>query len=316
MTRGTGWICASVAVLVGGCAAAHDDGATSTTDALNARSDALWPVANGVVEVRVCWLAPAIAPDRFPVPELAPDVAEILPERKAWVQQIVVSQWNARTPVHFVGWGNCDASSAADGFVGVEPIDSSRPACPGTSAGQSCADALGKFAAGKVVHINMFFGDEFLYDTFYRAAAGDQADPSKGLSYWIPAACLDDFREPWWSGASNLAHQRDITDPAVYEDALRIYTRCLQTNTAHEFGHVAGFAHEQYRGDDPAAQAACVAYEKQNGLADDLANLDPAFKGDTALGVFDFESIMSYCRRDVGPRLTHEDVAMTRRIYR
>lgn len=136
-----------------------------------------------------------------------------------------------------------------------------------------------------------------------------------GSLYFLPAACLDEFAQPWSMQASKDRFRRDIRDPNVLAEAWTTYRSCLQNNALHELGHVAGFAHEQYRQDDPTTRALCTKIIEARGLADDLASVPAESRGDLALGTFDRESIMSYCRLDKRPTLTAEDVRMTNVAY-
>jgi hypothetical protein len=61
---------------------------------------------------------------------------------------------------------------------------------------------------------------------------------------------------------------------------------CIRAIGAHEFGHVAGFEHEQLQADAPQA---CVDHLKQTG---EWENID---RPPTALTSYDKDSIMNYC---------------------
>jgi hypothetical protein len=245
--------------------------------------------------------------------------AGFIEERKAWVREIAEAQWNALTPLKFVGWNDCDPSSGDD--VQLLAMDSlTIPPCG--AAGQACVEAFGTLLRGKVAYLNLFFGDEFVYSSRYGQSsteatyqpALDLATRADGSMFWIPQACLDELRNTWTTG-SDPAFRRDIFDPMVLGAAQDIIKGCVQNNVLHELGHVAGFAHEQYRTDDPASRDACLQRIRAQGTVDDIANVPLDKRGDRFLGTFDLESIMSYCRTDKTPTLTAEDIAMTQLVY-
>lgn len=126
---------------------------------LNAVSKTLWPVKKGVATVPVCWLPAQIDASRFLLDRFVPEEG-FIEERRAWVREIAESQWNASTPLEFVGWKACGANRAR--FVQLVPTDSYFvPPCG--SAGQSCVEDFGARGRGKRVFLNLAFGDEFLY---------------------------------------------------------------------------------------------------------------------------------------------------------
>jgi hypothetical protein len=95
----------------------------------------------------------------------------------------------------------------------------------------------------------------------------------------------------------------NIEDPKVLAEFTKVYEDCLKFNVLHEFGHIAGFAHEQQRKD---VAPDCKAETK----------IDLQYKADTPLGPFDKQSIMSYCRTDPAPTLSPEDIEQTKVVYR
>lgn len=109
----------------------------------------------------------------------------------------------------------------------------------------------------------------------------------------------------------------DLSDPTVLAEAESIIERCVSNNVLHELGHLAGFAHEQYRADGAETQRACLDRIVAAGLesVDDLQNIPKSALGNAPLGPFDPESIMSYCRTDKSATLSALDVEMVARAY-
>jgi hypothetical protein len=285
-----------------GCSSAPTEAAGESGSRLNAKSTALWPVSKGAATVRVCWLPALIAKDRFPFPVLGRPTAATIAERKAWVKQIAESQWNALTPVRFVGFETC-AGAAAKRMVQLQPIDSTFEDT-GYDPGQPHAEALGQGGRGKKVFLNLLFGDEIVYkrSVYAGTAPGTTVDAkTSNIHPWVPAACSDEVK------AFTPAM---VGDPALLAGFMKTFRSCLQNNVLHELGHVAGFAHEQYRSDLPL-----TCKNQLTAAQTDLANIDPESLGDTPLGPFEAESIMSYCRTDKRAALTAEDIAMTKVVY-
>lgn len=299
----------SLWLLVSACSGSTEGGsAKESGDALLAKSDVLWPVQNDVASVRVCW-APSKLNSSYPVAALAPNVAARLVELKQWVFDVVETEWNAKTPLKFTGFQDCVPNEAA---VELTPIDSATTASCGAQ-GQPCAVTLGKsLLKQRGVYLNLYFGEEVLYSSRYQQQnPGASYQSSKDVNgtvkldyrYWLPQACFDEFRYAWSTNNSLTKHAVNIDDPKVLAQFTKVYEDCLKFNVLHEFGHIAGFAHEQQRKD---VAPDCKAE----------TNPDLQYKADTPLGPFDKQSIMSYCRTDPAPTLSPEDIEQTKLVYR
>jgi hypothetical protein len=275
---------------------------------LFARSRALWPVVDGVANVSVCWGQSSFQ-TTYPVATLRPDLEALLPERQRWVREVVEEQWNGRTPLRFSGWDDCSAGPAD---IELTPIDTGvTSSCAAGNLGQPCVDALGRDLAdgGGGVFLNVFFGEEVLYSSRYQQASpGDQYDVSnepnsdRAYPYWLPQACLDEFEYAWSTNNSLTQYPVDINAPEVLAEFMALYENCLKFNALHEFGHIAGFSHEQQRAD---VSSGCDAERDP----------DVQYVGDAPLGPFDVESIMSYCRTDDAATLTEQDAEQANIVY-
>jgi len=223
----------------------------------------------------------------------------VLPERKQWVQEAVEAQWNARTVMQFVGFHDCAPNDPAD--VQIQPVSSGSvvKCLGGDDTGAYCVEDLGTRSKGKRVFLNLLFGDETVYRGRYLQSVTQATyNPSLdvAVNVWIPAACGDQ--------AQAVLDNPSMSTIGTFN---LIYKQCLQNVSVHEFGHLAGFSHEQYRQD---VSAACRAQEGAPPTdAESLADED------LPLGVFDTESIMSYCRKTLQPNLTDEDVTQTNDVY-
>jgi hypothetical protein len=306
---------AIIAGLLGvwGCGSSGTEGVVSGTGTLEtplfARSRVLWPVVDGVATVSVCW-AESQFETTYPVAALRPDLEARLPERKQWIREIIEEQWNGRTALRFTGWHDCSANSAD---VELTPIDTGVTAsCADGNLGRPCVTALGRdlLDYGGGVFLNVYFGEEVLYSSRYQQAnpgarynENNEPNSNREYAYWLPQACFDDFEYAWSTNNSLTEHSVDINDSAVLAEFMAIYENCLKFNALHEFGHIAGFSHEHQRSD---VSSGCDAEDDQ----------DAQYVGDTPLGPFDLQSIMSYCRTDNAATLTDQDVEMTNVVYR
>lgn len=294
--------------LIGCFDASTSAGLDAEQGALLAKSDVLWPMAGGTATVRVCWTEPRLS-SAYPVASLAPDIGARLVVLKQWTREIVEAEWNAKTPLEFTGWEDC--TGRAD-TLELTPIDSATtPTC--AAQGQPCVTTLGRaLLERKGVFLNLFFGEEVLYSSRYQQhhagssyQRSDDVNPDPNLDYqwWLPQACFDELQYPWTVNNSRTKHRVDIENPQIFAEFMAIYANCLKFNVLHEFGHVAGFAHEQQRKD---VAAGCDAE----------VNPDTQYRADTPLGPFDGESIMSYCRTNQAATLSAQDIEQTKAVYR
>jgi hypothetical protein len=267
---------------------------------LLAGSKLLWPMKDGKATVRVCFLPLDTGGLTFPLAKYAPDLAKVLPERKQWIRKGVEAEWNAKTVVQFVGWNDCTAGDDAD--IRIQLITSQGTAICGHTAdavtkGAYCVEEIGTKDKGKRVFLNATWGDEVLYTAHYAQTVDQNTyDPNKDIPpSWTPAICGTQVTNALQFRVSN----------AAIDAFARIYEPCMQNTVVHEFGHLAGFSHEQNRKDVSPDCAKRYA----------AATPDMPSDEDTPLGAFDQESIMSYCRAAIPPTLTAEDVAQTNAVY-
>jgi hypothetical protein len=147
---------------------------------LLASSRLLWPMVDGKATIRVCFLPLDIGSLVFPLPQFAPDLAAALPTRKQWIREVVEAEWNAKTPVQFVGWEDCGAQ---DADVRIQLISSQTTVTcgitnPFVSTGGSCVEDIGLRDKGHRVFINATWGDETLYSARYDQTVTDRTyDP-------------------------------------------------------------------------------------------------------------------------------------------
>jgi hypothetical protein len=236
--------------------AAPQPAARANKPDLEALIRAPWAREHGPVRLRVCWLPLDLGGRTFANAQFAPELASAVAEHKAWVREIVEAQWNRSPGVRFVGFGECDAS---DYELRIRPMASTLRACPGADTGQSCTDEIGHDVRkqGARMALNLLFGEEFWYASLSAQEAGTAAPPEELDSWWLPSACLQEFRAPW----SLFAQGSRCTDPRTPEvraEFRRVYKRCLQNNALHEFGHVLGFLHPPHG----TARASIMSYER------------------------------------------------------
>ncbi len=275
----------------------RDERVAAEKQPLLASSQLLWPMVDGKATIRVCFLPFDTGGLVFPLPQYAPDLSKVIPERKQWVREVVEAEWNAKTVVQFVGWQDC---SVEDADIHIQLIGSQVvPDCNGnTVGGTSCVEHIGIRDKGKRVFINAFWGDEVLYSARYIETVNQQTyDRSEDLPRSnYPVICSATVQKALMIGS--------VTDQDI-ADMWAIYKPCMQNMAAHEFGHLAGFSHEQQRKDVTPDCAARYPASAPEAPTDE----------DTPLGPFDVESIMSYCRSYVPPTLTDEDVQQTNAVY-
>ncbi|CAN5734477.1 hypothetical protein BH11MYX4_BH11MYX4_69240 [soil metagenome] len=272
-----------------------------TESALLGGSKLLWPMQDGKATVRVCWLPVDLGGETLPGGTFAANLATVLPERKQWVREGVEREWNARTVVQFVGWQDC---SAGEADVQIQPISTlAFTYCPTKGNAGFCVEELGSKAKGKRVFINMLFGDEALGEARYvQTVTTKTIDRSKVLpdGVFLPAICAPQMS----SYVTHFTAKQPVT-AADLASISAVYRDCLQNVSNHEFGHLAGFSHEQNRKD---VTAACAA-QYQASVPDDPSDED------SPLGTFEEDSIMSYCRVTLPGTITGEDAAQTNAFY-
>lgn len=280
---------------------------------LYAMKDAAWPWKNGAYQVSVCWKPLELAGQKFPLAALAPDLNASMMRAKQWTRDIVEQEWNGKTNIRFTGWHDC---STAPADVSIVPISSEHETAF-FGKGQSFVDGHGIFAKGKSMHLNVLFGDEFLYSSRYRATvSADEYDRSKDVYYFVPGT-LDCFSKdsrdslvPAWYPASPGPNKVNINAPEQTARFLSVFKRCHQINVLHEFGHIAGFLHEHLRADNTAEATAC-----RNTFPADYPTIFAANRSNLPLGDYDLQSIMNYCRTTNTPTLSPGDIEMSAQIY-
>jgi hypothetical protein len=294
-------------------ACAPDDGESLDADdaetiarsesALLGGSKLLWPMKDGTATVRVCWLPLDLGGETLPGGAFAADPAAVLPERKTWVREGVEREWNAKTVVQFVGWQDCGAGGG-DADIQIQPISTlAFTYCPTKGNAGFCVEEIGSRAKGKRVFINMLFGDEALGEARYvQTVTSKTIDGSKILpdGVFLPAICTAQMTRY----AAHFNAKQPVT-AADLASISAVYRDCLQNVSNHEFGHLAGFSHEQNRKD---VTAACAA-RYQASTPDDPSDED------SPLGTFEEDSIMSYCRVTLPGTITSEDAAQTNAFY-
>lgn len=285
-----------------------------------------WPMdeKNGTYPIRVCWNDMNLGDRVFSRKEFAPNIPVLFPIRKDWIRVAVEKEWNTRTNLRFIGWKSCKDEPAAD--IILQPISSA--VTPGACGyrGQSCVATIGKNDGrenSKIVFLNMTFGDEFLYVSQFMQASSLilKWDPKEALdSWWVPGACYKEFRTAWSTinGSAAPEYRIDINRLANMSRYATLYKSCLQVSALHEFGHIAGFLHEQLRKDPSATEdqyQACLNYISKNNIGSDQDKARANAPVGMVLSPFDKESIMSYCRENEGPTLSDLDVKGTLVAY-
>ena len=290
-------------------ACAPDEGETENAERIGvadsnllAGSKLLWPMQDGKATIKVCWLPIDLGGEIAPGGPYAADFAKVTPERKQWVREGVEREWNGKTVVQFVGWEDCGAAGAD---VRIQPVSrlGATAECGGEGLGGNCVEKIGSPVRGKRVFINILFGDEALGEARYvQTVTKDTLDPSKLLAkgVYTPAICGAEMT----AYVGHFNNDQPVT-AADIAGITRVFKDCVQNMSNHEFGHLAGFSHEQQRKD---TSAACRAqYE--------AAVIDDPSDEDSPLGSFEEDSIMSYCRVTLPGTLTAQDIKETNAVY-
>ena len=282
---------------------------STTTD--GSQESILWPTKDEVANVPVCW-APPIFKTKFAFPGYAPSLPELTASREAWVKDAVEREWNGRTVVRFVGWKDCQRQTAS--WVVLTPMDSSvRPPCgpPGTS----CVEQIGRRGLGKRVYLNLFFGDEFIYDSRAeesRARPRRLDDAERDQTHVSPMYCAGAFSWPWSPNSLVSYARKSVDTPTGWREVTTKMRTCVQVVALHEFGHIVGFAHRHLLRHDKAGLERCERLWRRN-------HVEPPknpFQAPLAIRTVEAESIMSYCRESSEPTLTPTDVEITNKTYR
>lgn len=277
--------------------------AATSASALLGGSKLAWPMQDGKATIRVCWLPLDLGGETLPGGSFAVDPAKVLPERKQWIREGVEREWNGKTVLNFVGWQDC---GAGDADIRIQPM--ARRATPTCGvSGSFCVEKIGLPDRGKRVFINVLFGDESLGEARYlQTVTRNTVDLANILQtngqsdIYTPAICGTEMR----NFITHFTNNQPVTATDL-SDIQRVYKDCLQNVSNHEFGHLAGFSHEQNRKDVSAACAKQYAAAMPDDPSDE----------DSPLGTFEEDSIMSYCRTTLPGTLTAEDVAQTNAFY-
>jgi hypothetical protein len=273
-----------------------------TASALYGGTKVLWPMQDGKATIKVCWLPLDLANQPLPGGTYAIDPSTVIAERKQWMREGVEREWNAKTVVQFVGWQDCGPGVDAD--VQINPIGSNTPVDCGGYAGPTggnCVQAIGSPVKGKKATINAIFGDEMLSRVRYlQNTPRNNANQDLVGSVFLPAVCYDQMD----AADQHYVNNQPITQADI-AGINAVYKDCLQNMTNHEFGHLAGFSHEQDRMDTSAACRAKYA----------ASTHDTPGEADTPLGAWEEDSIMSYCRITLAGTLTAEDIKETNDFY-
>ena len=273
----------------------------TTASALLGGSKLLWPMQDGKATVSVCWLPLDLGGIAMPGGQFAVDAQSVLPVRKKQIQAGVEREWNGRTVMSFVGWKDC---TEGDADIHIQPISTSAfTYCPDKGTASFCVEKIGSPDKGKRVFINLLWADEAQGEARYlQTVTSKTYDASKLLPNgpFGPAIC----NQQLFAYYTKFNAKQPITDADI-AGIMTVQQDCLQNVANHEFGHLAGFSHEQNRKDVTSACAAMYPASTPDDPSDE----------DSPLGSFEEDSIMSYCRTTLPGTLTAEDVAQTNAFY-
>ena len=265
-------------------------------------------------EIKVCWM-PYQQSYNHPNVEYKPNHDALLQERKKWVREAVEAQWNQQIGISFVGWEDCRGD---DKETRIYPMDSLSKPTPSMQPGRSFAESNSDHLKNNI-YLNVFFGDEQLFQSRYYQDTKRfwMVNGNQSRIYNFPPASEAGFGL-WAKGVvpGNGNKNVDINDQANVNALMDLGQKAVQNVAVHEFGHILGFTHEQYRTDSPNAAVCADKYNKLYGAAiDDYKRSIEQYKDEVPLGAFDAESIMSYCRSKLDPVLSAIDLSGALQLY-